>query len=44
MTEPVAPAASSPSRLPPAENEWFAGRWGDEYDYAILAREWTVRG
>jgi RimJ/RimL family protein N-acetyltransferase len=22
------------------ENEWFTGRWGDELDYAILAREW----
>jgi len=22
------------------ENEWFKGRWGDELDYAILAREW----
>lgn len=26
------------------ENEWFKGRWADEYDYAILAREWTARG
>lgn len=24
-----------------AENEWFKGRWGDELDYAILAREWA---
>ncbi|MCS0498105.1 GNAT family N-acetyltransferase [Protaetiibacter mangrovi] len=24
------------------ENEWFAGRWGDELDYAILAREWRA--
>jgi RimJ/RimL family protein N-acetyltransferase len=22
------------------ENEWFKGQWGDELDYAILAREW----
>ena len=22
------------------ENEWFKGRWSDEVDYAILAREW----
>jgi RimJ/RimL family protein N-acetyltransferase len=22
------------------ENEWYNGRWGDELDYAILAREW----
>jgi len=22
------------------ENEWFKGAWGDELDYAILAREW----
>ena len=22
------------------ENEWFNGRWGDEFDYAILEREW----
>lgn len=26
------------------ENEWFKGRWGDEYDYALLAREWTPLG
>ncbi len=24
------------------ENEWYKGRWGDELDYAILAREWPV--
>ncbi|MDQ1084124.1 MULTISPECIES: GNAT family N-acetyltransferase [Microbacterium] len=24
------------------ENEWFKGRWSDELDYALLAREWTV--
>lgn len=24
------------------ENEWFKGRWGDELDYAILAREWPA--
>lgn len=23
------------------ENEWFKGRWSDEVDYAVLAREWT---
>ncbi|MFT4283512.1 MAG: GNAT family protein [Protaetiibacter sp.] len=23
------------------ENEWYKGRWGDELDYAILAREWA---
>jgi len=23
------------------ENEWYNGRWGDELDYAILAREWA---
>lgn len=23
------------------ENEWYKGRWGDELDYAVLAREWT---
>lgn len=22
------------------ENEWYKGRWSDELDYAILAREW----
>lgn len=22
------------------ENEWYNGRWGDELDYAVLAREW----
>lgn len=26
------------------ENEWYKGRWGDELDYAILAREWTPTG
>lgn len=25
------------------ENEWYNGRWGDELDYAILAREWPER-
>ncbi|QNO36466.1 GNAT family N-acetyltransferase [Protaetiibacter sp. SSC-01] len=24
------------------ENEWYKGRWGDELDYAILAREWAA--
>jgi RimJ/RimL family protein N-acetyltransferase len=24
------------------ENEWFKGGWGDEYDFAILAREWRA--
>ncbi len=24
------------------ENEWFKGRWGDELDYAVLAREWEA--
>jgi RimJ/RimL family protein N-acetyltransferase len=24
------------------ENEWFAGGWSDELDYAILAREWPA--
>ena len=24
------------------ENEWFKGRWSDEYDYAILASEWRA--
>lgn len=23
------------------ENEWFKGRWSDEVDYAVLAREWA---
>lgn len=23
------------------ENEWSAGRWHDEVDYAVLAREWS---
>jgi RimJ/RimL family protein N-acetyltransferase len=26
------------------ENVWFKGRWGDEYLYAILRREWLMRG
>lgn len=26
------------------ENEWYNGRWGDELDYAILAREWPPAG
>jgi len=26
------------------ENEWFKGVWGDELDYAILAREWRPSG
>ena len=26
------------------ENEWYKGRWGDELDYAILAREWPSAG
>lgn len=26
------------------ENEWFKGRWSDEVDYAVLAREWTLQG
>lgn len=26
------------------ENEWYNGRWGDELDYAILAREWAPGG
>lgn len=26
------------------ENEWYNGRWGDELDYAILAREWPADG
>ncbi|HEX7241359.1 MAG TPA: GNAT family N-acetyltransferase [Longimicrobiaceae bacterium] len=25
------------------ENVWFKGRWGDEYLYALLAREWRER-
>ena len=25
------------------ENEWFEGRWSDEVDYALLAREWAAR-
>ncbi len=25
------------------ENVWFKGQWGDEYLYAILAREWRSR-
>ncbi len=25
------------------ENIWFKGRWGSEYWYAILAREWAAR-
>ena len=24
------------------QNEWFKGRWGDEYDYAVLATEWAA--
>jgi len=24
------------------ENEWYKGRWGDELDYAVLAREWPA--
>ncbi len=24
------------------ENEWYKGRWGDELDYAVLAREWMA--
>jgi RimJ/RimL family protein N-acetyltransferase len=24
------------------ENEWFKGRWSDEVDYALLAREWNA--
>lgn len=24
------------------ENEWFKGRWSDELDYAVLAREWRL--
>ncbi|TXK17460.1 GNAT family N-acetyltransferase [Homoserinibacter sp. GY 40078] len=24
------------------ENTWFAGRWGDELDYGLLAREWPA--
>lgn len=24
-------------------NEWFKGRWGDEYDYGVLATEWRER-
>jgi RimJ/RimL family protein N-acetyltransferase len=24
------------------ENEWYKGRWSDELDYAILAREWRT--
>ena len=24
------------------ENEWFKGRWSDEVDYAVLAREWPA--
>ena len=24
------------------ENEWFKGRWSDEIDFALLAREWTA--
>lgn len=23
------------------ENQWFKGRWSDQVDYAVLAREWT---
>lgn len=26
------------------ENEWFKGRWSDEVDYAVLARESTLQG
>jgi RimJ/RimL family protein N-acetyltransferase len=26
------------------ENDWYKGRWGDELDYAILAREWRQGG
>jgi RimJ/RimL family protein N-acetyltransferase len=25
------------------ENIWFSGGWGDEYQYAILEREWRAR-
>jgi RimJ/RimL family protein N-acetyltransferase len=24
------------------ENEWFKGRWSEEYDYGLLAREWRA--
>jgi RimJ/RimL family protein N-acetyltransferase len=24
------------------ENEWFKGRWSDEYDFALLEQEWTA--
>ena len=25
------------------ENVWFKGGWGDEYQYALLEREWRAR-
>jgi RimJ/RimL family protein N-acetyltransferase len=25
------------------ENEWFKGEWSDEFDYALLDREWASR-
>jgi len=25
------------------ENEWFKGRWADEFDFAILEHEWVVQ-